>query len=54
MHGRALRLLLCHMLQLPLNNMDTFPHSNVSLYRLKYNNGIFEMLDFNNTDHFHA
>jgi probable phosphoglycerate mutase len=54
MHGRALRLLLCHMLQLPLNNMDTFPHSNVSLYRLKYINGIFEMLDFNNTDHFHA
>lgn len=54
MHGRALRLLLCELLQQPLSNMDNFPHSNVSLYRLKYNDGIFEMLDFNNTDHFHV
>ncbi len=54
MHGRALRLLLCELLQEPLCNMDNFPHSNVSLYRLKYNDGIFELLDFNNTDHFHV
>ncbi len=54
MHGRALRLLLCELLNIPLNNMDNFPHSNVSLYRLKYTDGIFEMLDFNNTDHFHV
>lgn len=54
MHGRALRLLLCELLNIPLSNMDNFPHSNVSLYRLKYKDGIFEMLDFNNTDHFHA
>ncbi len=53
-HGRALRLLLCELLQIPLSNMDNFPHSNVSLYRLKYENGKFEMIDFNNTDHFHA
>ena len=54
MHGRAMRLLLCQLLNLPLSNMDNFPHSNVSLYRLKYKDGIFEMLDFNNTDHFHV
>lgn len=54
MHGRALRLLLCELLQQPLSNMDNFPHSNVSLYRLMYKDGIFEMLDFNNTDHFHV
>lgn len=54
MHGRALRLLLCELLKQPLNNMDNFPHSNVSLYRLKYFNDQFEMLDFNNTDHFHV
>jgi len=54
MHGRALRLILCELLDIPLSNMDTFPHSNVSLYRLKYNNNKFEMLDFNNTDHFHV
>jgi len=54
MHGRALRLLLCELLQIPLSNMDNFPHSNVSLYRLKFTGESFEMLDFNNTDHFHA
>lgn len=54
MHGRALRLILCELLDIPLSNMDTFPHSNVSLYRLKYHNNKFEMLDFNNTDHFHV
>ncbi len=54
MHGRALRLILCELLNIPLSNMDTFPHSNVSLYRLKYNDNKFEMLDFNNTDHFHV
>ena len=54
MHGRALRLILCELLNLPLSQMDTFPHSNVSLYRLKYKDGDFELLDFNNTDHFHV
>lgn len=54
MHGRALRLFLCHLLNIPLSNMDNFPHSNVSLYRLKYINEKFEILDFNNTDHFHV
>lgn len=54
MHGRALRLILCELLNIPLSNMDTFPHSNVSLYRLKYSQSKFEMLDFNNTDHFHV
>lgn len=54
MHGRALRLILCELLEIPLSNMDTFPHSNVSLYRLKYHDNKFEMLDFNNTDHFHV
>lgn len=54
MHGRALRLILCELLGISLSNMDTFPHSNVSLYRLKYSDNKFEMLDFNNTDHFHV
>ncbi len=55
MHGRALRLLLCQLTQKPLSMMDTFPHSNVSLYRLKYHpEGFFEILDFNNTDHFYV
>lgn len=54
MHGRALRLLLCYLLDFDLSQMDTFPHSNVSLYRLLYNGEKFELMDFNNTDHFNA
>ncbi len=54
MHGRALRILLCELLNKDLSEMDTFPHSNVSLYRLKYHNNQFSLIDFNNTDHFHV
>ena len=54
MHGRALRILLCHLLGKELIHMDTFPHSNVSLYRIKYKNEQFELLDFNNLDHLHV
>lgn len=38
MHGRALRIFLCILTQTPLKNMDTFHHSNLGLYVLKYNN----------------
>ncbi len=51
MHGRAMRLFLCLLLSKDLKEMDTFPHSNLSLYRVKYADGQFELLDFNNTDH---
>jgi probable phosphoglycerate mutase len=54
MHGRALRILLCHLLGKALNQMDTFPHSNVSLYRIIYKNEQFELVDFNNLDHLHV
>lgn len=36
MHGRAIRILLTHLLQLPLSEMDSFEHSNLCLYKLKY------------------
>jgi probable phosphoglycerate mutase len=36
MHGRAIRILLTHLLDLPLSKMDTFNHSNLCLYRLSY------------------
>jgi broad specificity phosphatase PhoE len=51
MHGRAMRLFLCLLMDLPLYEMDQFPHQNTTLYRLKYNGERFEILDFNNTDH---
>lgn len=51
MHGRAIRLFLCLLLDLDLSQMDTFPHHNLSLYRLAYDGKKFTLLDFNNTDH---
>mgnify|MGYP003575173880 CR=1 FL=1 len=53
MHGRAMRLFLCLLMNLPLHEMDKFPHQNTTLYRLKYDGSQFEIIDFNNTDHLH-
>ncbi|WP_460472494.1 histidine phosphatase family protein [Emticicia fontis] len=36
MHGRAIRILLTHLLNLPLGSMDDFEHSNLCLYKLTY------------------
>lgn len=36
MHGRAIRILLTHLLDLPLTAMDTFEHRNLCLYQLSY------------------
>ncbi len=51
MHGRAMRLLLCYLLAKPMSEMGDFPHQNTTLYRLKYDDDKFEVIDFNNTDH---
>jgi broad specificity phosphatase PhoE len=37
MHGRAMRILLCGLLQIPLENMNKFNHHNMGLYTLKLN-----------------
>lgn len=36
MHGRAMRILLCWLTNLPLSEMDQFEHSNLCLYKLHY------------------
>ncbi|WP_337044551.1 histidine phosphatase family protein [Emticicia sp. 17c] len=36
MHGRAIRILLTHLLDLPLSAMDDFEHTNLCLYKLTY------------------
>ena len=36
MHGRAIRILLTHLLNRPLSDMDAFEHSNLCLYKLTY------------------
>jgi probable phosphoglycerate mutase len=51
MHGRAMRLLFCMLTGRPLSDMVDFPHLNTTLYRFRYVDGKFEILDFNNTDH---
>lgn len=51
MHGRAMRILLCVLLNKPLSEMEQFPHSNTTLYKLEYDGSAFSIIDFNNTDH---
>ncbi|MCA5004903.1 histidine phosphatase family protein [Sphingobacterium bovistauri] len=51
MHGRALRIMLCHLTGTPVSNMDEFPHTNTSLYVLSYENDKFEIIDHYNTTH---
>ncbi|GGH26886.1 phosphoglycerate mutase [Sphingobacterium alkalisoli] len=51
MHGRAMRILLCHLTDFPLCQMDEFPHTNTALYILDYENGRFSVVDYYNTKH---
>jgi broad specificity phosphatase PhoE len=51
MHGRAMRLFLCLLTNQPLTEMDTFPHSNTTLYKIGFDGKEFHILDFNNTNH---
>ena len=51
MHGRAMRILLCRMLQRPLRFMDEYKHTNLGLYLLDYNGGGFVMELENDTGH---
>ncbi len=51
MHGRALRLLLCLLLNKPYTDMESFAHSNTTLYRLQFDSHTFELIDSNNTSH---
>lgn len=51
MHGRAMRILLCWMLNYPLNYMDGFPHRNCSFYSLKQTGNSFYLNEFNETGH---
>ncbi len=53
-HGRAIRILLCTMLDQPLHKMDTFPHQNVSLYKLLFDGKGFTIELFNDTTHLNA
>ena len=51
MHGRAIRILLCHLTNTPLKDMDLFPHHNLGLYEIEYTNNEFKLVQHNNIDH---
>ena len=51
MHGRAMRVLLCQILNYPLKCMDEFEHSNLCLYLLNYTGSMFSVERFNDTSY---
>lgn len=53
-HGRAIRGLMCLLLEKPLKDMDQFGHDNTGLYHLTYENGAFHLQLHNDTRHLEA
>ncbi len=51
MHGRAMRLFLCLLIGKPLTEMEDFPHQNLVLYKVTFDEEKFEITDFNNAKH---
>ena len=50
-HGRAIRILICWLLNHPLEKMDMFLHQNLCLYELSYSNNTFSLVRQNDTSH---
>ena len=50
-HGRAMRSLICTMLEQELSKMSDYPHGNLSLYKFLWDGDSYEMTLFNNRDH---
>jgi probable phosphoglycerate mutase len=50
-HGRAMRMLLCLLTEQSYAVMDTFPHTNTALYKVRYNGEKFVIDEFFNTEH---
>ncbi|MFY8189615.1 MAG: histidine phosphatase family protein [Bacteroidia bacterium] len=50
-HGRAMKSLLCTLLNLPLSEMESFEHSNLCLYVLSFDGNSFELIIRNDTAH---
>lgn len=51
MHGRAIRILLCLLLNYPLKSMDMFEHQNLCLYKVSYTGSMYSVLNYNDVDH---
>lgn len=50
-HGRAMRILICWLLNYPLEYMDVFKHANLCLYHLELINQRYRILRQGSTDH---
>ena len=51
MHGRAIRILLCYLLNYPLKSMDMFEHENSCLYIVNYTGTMFHVELHNDISH---
>jgi len=51
MHGRAMRVMLCLMLNYPLKSMDLFEHQNACVYELQFTGTMFHILKHNDAKH---
>lgn len=51
MHGRAIRILLCYLMDYPLRSMDMFEHQNLGLYVLNYTGKLFTIEKYNDDSH---
>ncbi len=50
-HGRAIRIMMCWMLNYPLSHMDHFEHTNTGLYLVNWTGSQFSIELFNETSH---
>lgn len=50
-HGRAMRMLVCWLLNYPLEKMDGFVHANLCLYQLRLSEGQFTVVQHGSTRH---
>ena len=51
MHGRALKSLMCLLMNKSIASMEEFPHTNLGLYQLEYENGTFTLIKQNDASH---
>ena len=51
MHGRAMRVMLCQLLNYPLSCMEGFEHSNLCLYKLEFTGTLFTVKNFLDVTH---
>jgi phosphoserine phosphatase len=50
-HGRAMRAIVCLMLNKPLHEMENTPHNNTGLYLIDCENGVFSVEKANDLSH---